>query len=110
MSAKEKVVELVAKDFSTMIKEKDRLIVIDFYAEWCMPCLMMTPIIESLAEKNSQVKFTKVNVDDNSDLAQKFEISSIPCIIFFKNNKEMGRSIGSISEESLLEKIENYSN
>ncbi len=107
MTVKEKVLELAAKDFSTIIK--DKLVIIDFYAEWCMPCLMMAPVIESLAEKNQKIRFAKVNVDDNPDLAQKFKISSIPCIIFFKNSKEIDRIIGSISEELLLEKIKSYS-
>ncbi len=79
---------------------------VDFFAEWCMPCLMMAPIVEELSEKfGNKVKFGKVNVGDNQQLAKKFEVSSIPCFIIFKDGKPVDRFVGSTSAEDLEEKI-----
>ena len=88
------------------MKKEKGLVIVDFFADWCMPCVMMAPVIEGLAEKNKKVIFAKINVDDNSSLASEYEISSIPCIVFFKQGKEVDRIIGAGSEESLQEKID----
>jgi len=82
--------------------------IIDFFAEWCMPCVMMAPVFEEISEKigkNGKIKFGKVNIDDNSDIARKFNIMSIPCFILFKDGKEVDRIVGSVSAEQLEEKI-----
>lgn len=79
--------------------------VIDFWAEWCMPCLMMAPIFEEVSEKFSKIKFGKVNIEDNKELASKFNIMSIPCLIIFKSGKEADRIIGAVPAEALEEKI-----
>jgi thioredoxin 1 len=72
-----------------------------------MPCLMMAPIIEDLAGKMKDVKFVKINVDDNKTIAEKYDIRSIPTLIFFKDGKVIERTIGGMDEEILTEKIEN---
>jgi len=86
-----------------------KLVVIDFWASWCMPCLIMSPIIEELAEKFKQVKFGKVNVDDNSNLANKFKIMSIPTLKIFKDGKDVETMIGLQSKAVLLEMINKHS-
>lgn len=106
----DKVQELTAHEFSEFIenpRNKDKLIIADFYAEWCMPCLMMAPIIESLAESNKQVRFIKINTDEAQELAQEFNVSGIPCIIFIKNKVEVDRQVGAVAEDFLDEKIKN---
>lgn len=109
MVKKEAVNEVNQEEFNKIIKDKkNKLVVCDFYAEWCMPCLMMSPIIESLAEKNKEIKFLKVNVDDNNELAQEFRISSIPCIVIIKNGKEVERILGATNENYLETKIKNH--
>lgn len=87
---------------------KSGLVVVDFFAEWCMPCVMMSPIIEDLAEKMPKVKFAKINVDDAQELSQKFKVMSIPCIIIFKQGKEVERVIGSQPAEVIEEKIKKH--
>ncbi len=68
---------------------------VDFYADWCGPCRMLTPVIEEVAEKKSkEVKFLKVNVDECQQTARSFGITSIPTMILFKNGKEAGRVVG----------------
>lgn len=111
MTTKEIVQEITERGFLDILKDKKiRLLVVDFYAEWCMPCTMMAPIIESAAEKYSGrgIKFAKINVEDAPQLSEKYEISSIPCIIFFKDGKEIDRIKGSINEDELEEKLKSY--
>ncbi|MFA5174394.1 MAG: thioredoxin [Candidatus Pacearchaeota archaeon] len=100
--------EITNEEFDEIINNSHELVVVDFYAEWCMPCLMMSPIIEDLAEQIKEVKFTKINVDDNQALAGRYNVSSIPCLIIFKKGKEVGRIIGSRPADEIEEKIREY--
>lgn len=82
--------------------------VVDFWAEWCGPCRMLGPVIENLAKKyEGKIKFGKVNVDDCPDIANKYSISSIPCVIFFKDGQAVGKSIGYKAEAQLDEAVVN---
>jgi len=100
------VEEISEKQFTEAISSP--VVLIDFFAEWCMPCLMMAPVIEELAEKVKNVKFAKVNVDDNSELAGKFKVMSIPTLIVFKNGKEVERMIGSQQADIIEEKLKKH--
>ena len=102
--------EITEEEFNEIINNSHKVVVVDFFAEWCMPCLMLAPIIDELAEQENlkEVKFTKVNVDDNQELAQKYNVSSIPCLIIFKEGKEVDRIIGAQSGEIIEEKIKSY--
>ena len=109
MPKKELVTHLTSDKFNEFISDKkSKLVIIDFFAEWCGPCVMMAPVFERMASKNTSVKFGKVNVDDNGDLANEYEVSSIPCIVFFKNGEEVDRIVGSLAEDLLNEKIYDY--
>ena len=77
------VMEATGQEFSEIINNPHKLVVVDFFADWCFPCLMLEPIIEELAEDLKEVKFAKINVDDNHGLAQRFKVSNIPCLIIF---------------------------
>ncbi|MHB8566637.1 MAG: thioredoxin [Nitrososphaerales archaeon] len=75
-------------------------VVVDFWAPWCGPCRMVTPVIEKLSEKyNGKIKVVKVNVDDNQQLAMKFNIMSIPTIMLFKEGKELDQTVGAAPSE-----------
>jgi|TARA_Y100000310_G_C20578834_1_gene761914 thioredoxin 1 len=103
-SNNDKIPELSKKEFDSFI-EKD-LVLIEFSADWCMPCIMMAPIMEDLAYKlKGKIKFGKVNIDDNSDIAQKFNVVSIPHFVLFKEGKKIGEMLGSIASEDLEKKI-----
>jgi len=84
------------------------IFVIDFWASWCGPCRAMAPVFESISEQMPKVKFAKVNVEECQQIARKYEISSIPCFIIFKNGKEVGRIVGGMDEESFIEKINEF--
>ncbi len=103
----DKAVEISEKEFEETIHNND-FAVIDFYAEWCFPCLMLVPVIEELAGKFKDIKFARVNVDENRALSSKFNITSIPCLILFKKGKEIERITGALPGEVLEEKIGKY--
>lgn len=103
----DKVPELTNGEFEEFIKSG--IAFIDFFAEWCMPCVMMSPIIDELNEKfRGKVKFGKVNVDDNREIAQKFNIMSIPNMIIFKDGKKIEQIIGAISQDELEMKLSKF--
>jgi len=96
--------ELSEKNFKEFI-EKGKCIV-DFYADWCMPCQRMKPIFENVAKKLSgKIKFGKLNIDGNEEIAQEYLVMSIPTLIFFSNGEEINRINGVISENELEKSI-----
>lgn len=86
--------------------EKDK-VVIDFWAEWCFPCQIMSKIINRASKKFKNIKFAKVNVDENKNLASKFNISKIPTLFFFKKGKLIERISRVIPEEEFEDKLKN---
>ncbi|CCF56703.1 hypothetical protein KAFR_0B04070 [Kazachstania africana CBS 2517] len=81
-------------EFDSALQAQDKLIVVDFFATWCGPCKMISPMIEKFSEQYSQAGFYKVDVDAVPDLAQKLEISAMPTLVFFKNGKEIAKVVG----------------
>ncbi len=101
------VAELTNGSFNEFIKEGT--VLIDFYADWCMPCVMMVPIVEEVAEKfNGKLKVGKVNVEDGHEISQKFGVSSIPNFVLFKVGKVITNFVGAMSEEEFSEKIQKF--
>ena len=82
------------KAFNELVLGKDGLMVVDFFATWCGPCRMLAPVMDNAANELADVTFYKVDVDENELLASKFGISSIPCLIIFKNGKAVDRILG----------------
>ncbi|KAF7998353.1 hypothetical protein HCN44_009751 [Aphidius gifuensis] len=85
----------------------DKLIVIDFFATWCGPCKMIAPKYEELSKENTNVVFLKVDVDDNEEIAIKYEISSMPTFVFIKNNQVVHQFAGA-SLDKLKDSIQKY--
>ncbi len=107
MTQNDKVPELTNHEFEDFIKEG--VVLIDFFAEWCMPCLMMSPVIDELSEKfKGKIKFGKVNVGDNEEIAKKFNVSSIPNFTLLKDGKVIEQFVGSISGEEFEEKLKGF--
>ncbi|MCX6750224.1 MAG: thioredoxin [Candidatus Pacearchaeota archaeon] len=101
------VTELTNGKFNEFIKEGT--VLIDFYADWCMPCVMMGPIVEDVAEKFvKKLKVGKVNVEDGHEIAQKFNVSSIPNFVLFKEGKVAANFVGAMSEEDFSEKLKKF--
>jgi thioredoxin 1 len=100
------LLKLKDKDFNKEVLESDKVVLIDFWAPWCAPCRMMEPVIEQLAaEYDGKAKVGKVNVDEETGLAQQFQVMSIPTIVLMKDGKVINQLIGVRSKaelESLL--------
>ncbi|MDY4747681.1 MAG: thioredoxin [Candidatus Fimisoma sp.] len=77
-------------------------VLVDFWAAWCMPCKMLSPIVDQVASKRSDVKVCKINIDDEGELAIRYGVMSIPTLIVFKNGEIANKSIGLISKEDIL--------
>ncbi len=100
-----KIVKLTESNFTK--ETKSGLVLVDFYADWCRPCKMMQPILEDVAgEQVKHIVIAKVNTDHNKTLSQKFGISGIPCMILFKDGKEITRIIGYHEKTALMAKLE----
>ncbi len=97
---------LTNENFEEKIKGSEKTVIVDFYADWCMPCKMVAPIFEDIATTNSEVQVYKVNVDEASQIAQKFQVTSIPTIISFKNGEVHKKTVGALPKEGILELAE----
>ena len=97
----------VNKDNFEQIKNGDKTVLIDFYADWCGPCRMVAPVVEEIAKENASVVVGKINVDDEPELAQAYGVMSIPTLIVLKAGEEVARSTGARPKaqiQAMLEK------
>ncbi len=102
----EKITELDQNNFESFIASKDTTLLVDFWAPWCGPCKAITPILEEIAsDLSNTVKIGKVNVDNNSELATKYEVRAIPTIKIFKDGSEVDTVVGLASKEELIKKL-----
>jgi thioredoxin 1 len=88
-----------------VLEQKDKLILVDFYADWCGPCRLTGPVIDELANELKEVKFIKINVDENPQLAGQYSVFSIPTFLFFKNGQVVDQLVGAAGKEKFLEII-----
>ncbi len=92
----------VSKDnFKKEVLEAEGIVLVDFWASWCAPCRMLSPIVDQVAEEVSDVKVVKVNVTDEEELAAEYNVMSIPTLIVFKGGQEVKRSMGFIPKEAI---------
>lgn len=98
-------VELTTENFQEFVKNND-VVLVDFWAEWCAPCLMMAPVIEELESEMDGVKFVKLNVDENPEIASMFGIMSIPTLMIFRRGEVADMVVGVVAKDTLKERIE----
>ena len=96
------VLKITNSNFNEEVLSSDKTTIVDFYADWCGPCKMMSPIIDKIAEENDNIKVGKLNVDEAQDVAMKYNVMSIPTIIVFKNGMEYKRFVGVTSKSEIL--------
>jgi thioredoxin 1 len=100
-------IELNENSFDKEVLQSDKLVIVDFWAPWCGPCRMLSPIIDEIAtEYADKVKVCKLNTDENIDLSAKFQITSIPALIFFKNGSQVEKIVGLRQKDELKKVID----
>ena len=101
----DKIIHLTDDSFDTDVLKADGAILVDFWAEWCAPCRMLSPIVDQVAEELTDIKVAKVNIDDEQDLALQYNVMSIPTLLVFKGGQLVKRSVGVISKNDIKELV-----
>ena len=97
------VLNITNKNFEEEVLKTNKTVVLDFYADWCGPCKMQSPIIDKIAEERTDIKVGKINIDENQELAEKYGIMSIPTIIIIKNGNITNQFVGVTPKEKIEE-------
>ena len=102
------VLEIEDSNFEEEVLNSDKPVLVDFWAPWCGPCKMVSPIIDELADENGdEIKVCKINVDENKETATNYQVMSIPAIFIFKDGEVKEQVVGYLPKEELQEKIDN---
>ncbi len=96
----------VNKDNFDTIKNSDKKVLLDFYADWCGPCRMVSPLVDEIAEENEQYLVGKINVDEEPELATAFSVVSIPMLVVLENGKIVNQAVGAMPKDSILKLLE----
>ena len=99
------ILKVNSQNFEEEVLRSKKPVLVDFYADLCVPCKMLSPIIDKVAEENEYIKVVKVNVDDAQDLAMKYQVMSIPTLVVIKEGKEINRSVGLIDKNQVVNMI-----
>ena len=100
------VVNLTCQNFDEEVLNSEREVLVDFWASWCGPCKMLSPLVDEIAnEYADSLKVAKVNVDEEMELAERYGVSSIPTLIVFKDGEERGRRVGAVGKQTVLDMI-----
>ena len=102
------VLKITTENFENEVLKSDKKVLIDFYADWCGPCKMMSPVIDEIAEENTDIiKVGKVNVDENQDLAMEYDVMTIPTIMIINNGEIQKTFIGVTDKNEIIDAIRN---
>lgn len=99
--------QITDENFKELI-ETNKLVVIDFWADWCNPCKALSPMIDELSQEYQDVEFGKLNVEEAPDTTDEFKIKNVPTVIFFKAGKEVSRVVGKSAKEQYIKQIEKH--
>ena len=97
------VLEVTGATFEKEVLQSNRPVLADFYANWCGPCKMLRPILEEISDDRQDVKVVSINIDEEDELAEQFDVSAIPCVVLIKDGMEADRSVGLKPREALEE-------
>lgn len=96
------VINLTADNFDEEVLLSDKTVLVDFFAVWCGPCRMVSPVVDEISEEREDVKVCKVNVDEQPGLAERFSVSSIPALMVFKDGKAVRSEVGAMPKQAIL--------
>ncbi len=99
------VLELNEGNFEKEVLQSDKVVLIDFYATWCGPCKMQSPIVDEIAEEKQDIKVAKIDIDNNASLAEKYEIMSIPTLLVLKNGEVKKQFVGLTTKNDICDSI-----
>ncbi|MCI5844864.1 MAG: thioredoxin [Oscillospiraceae bacterium] len=99
------VIKVTNDNFETAVLQTSKPVLIDFYATWCGPCRMVSPLVDEIAEENSDYQICKVDVDEAPELAQKFGVMSIPTLVVLKGGKVVAQNVGALPKSSILDML-----
>lgn len=99
------VIKVNEENFEEEVLQSEKPVLVDFFAEWCGPCKMLSPVVDSIAEEMPQIKVCKIDIDDSIELAQQYRVMSVPTLLIFQNGKVIDQSVGVIPRDRLLEML-----
>lgn len=98
-------IKITTENYENEVLNSDKPVLLDFWAAWCGPCKMVSPLVDEIALENVDIKVGKINVDEQPELAAKFGVMSIPTLVVMENGKEVNRSIGAMPKASILKLV-----
>ncbi len=99
------VLKITSENFEQEVLKSDKKVLLDFWASWCGPCIMISPFIDEIANEKTDIKVCKINVDEQPELTATFGISSIPALFVMENGKVVKKAVGAMPKESILEML-----
>ncbi len=99
------VMKVNKESFETEVLKAEGMVLVDFFADWCGPCKMLSPIVDEVAEENTDIKVCKINVDEEPELAMRYNVMSIPTLVVIQNGEEVNKSVGLVSKEDIIKMV-----
>lgn len=93
------------ENFESEVLGSGKTVLVDFWASWCNPCRMLSPVVDEIADEHPEIKVVKVNVDEEQELAAEYGIMSIPCLFVFKNGEAVDKSVGVIPKQQIIDML-----
>ena len=96
------IIELTSETFDAEVLQSDRLVIVDFWATWCTPCRMLTPILEEIAAERTDIKICTINMDEAENIAETYAVMSLPALLFFRDGELIEECIGLVSKDRIV--------